>query len=63
MNVKLETLRVKSVLGTQIYELDALELRKIDCIVMTCLGLGELFFRLGESSRESSVFPRFESLG
>ena len=57
MNVKLETLRVKSVLGTQIYVLDALESSKIDYVVVTCLGLSELFFRLDESSRESPFFP------
>ena len=63
MNVKLETLCVKSVLGTQIYELNALESRKIDCIVMSCIGLGDLFFRLDESSREFPIFAPFESLG
>ena len=41
MHVKLETLREKLALGAQIYEWNALDPSKIDCIVMTCMGLDE----------------------
>ena len=57
LHVKLETLRVNQALETQIYELHELDSSRIEYIVIACIRLGESFFRLGESSRESPVFP------
>ena len=57
MHVKLETLRVKTTLGNQIYELNALESIKIVCMVFACKRLGEFFIRLVKSSSESLILP------
>ena len=61
MHVKFETLRVKTTLGTHIYELNALESIKIVCMVFSCKRLSELFIRLDESSCESLSFPPYSS--
>ena len=59
VHVKLETLRVNQVLGTQIYEWNALDSSKIKCREIAWMRLSELFFELGESSRESPIFSPF----
>ena len=59
LHVKLETLRVNQALETQIYEWHELDSSKIEYIVFACERLGESFIGLGESSRESLIFPLF----
>lgn len=44
------------VLGAQIYKLDALEWFRIQLFGICTTGLGELFFGLDESIRESLFF-------